>query len=156
MSEKLENSNALVNTVANITINNVIYELNIATTSDEQVNPNRITHKTVLGSRKNGILHEEVPVLYPLKDPRIFVNNQLALLVRTGVVQAPQALKLSVVQEIITDAASNNTGENRTIFQVYRTGIDRTIPFPSGISGTSTPAPSEICGTSAVLPSCSL
>ena len=36
-SEKLENPNKLVNTVTNMRINNVGYELNTATTSDTQV-----------------------------------------------------------------------------------------------------------------------
>ena len=55
-NEKIEKSDELVNTINNLTINNPIYELNIATTSDTQGNltsdPDTVTHTN------NGFLTE--------------------------------------------------------------------------------------------------
>ena len=75
-SDKLQNSNNLVNAVAifdNITINDVVYELNAATVSDSQVEfardsnginhtNNRINHQNLLSSRMIRIWHKKVTV----------------------------------------------------------------------------------------------
>ena len=57
-SEKIDNSNKLVNAVAYMTINNVRYELNAAFVSDAQAkfasNPDIITHTS------NGITHKNL------------------------------------------------------------------------------------------------
>ena len=58
-----------------------------------------------------GIWHEEISVLPPPKDPSIGANNQLALSISTGIVLAPKMCMLPLVQEIITDAVSDNTGK---------------------------------------------
>ena len=100
-SDELQNSNNLVNAVAifdNITINDVVYELNAATVSDSQVEfardsnginhtNNGINHQKILSRRTIGIRHEEVAVLpHPMK-------------LRIGaIVLAPQKLKLPAAQ----------------------------------------------------------
>ena len=66
--------------------------------------------------------------------------------------QAPQALKSPAMQEIVAYEDSHNMGTNSTPQRVITTGVDRTIPVTSGISGTSTPYPSGISGTSAAPP----
>ena len=138
---ELENLNAIVNAVPNMIINGIVYDLNGATASDVQVkflsNPYEITHQNLLSSRMIGIQHEEVSVLSPLTDPRIGANNQPALSISTGILQAPQTLKLPVVQEFVAYTDLNNTGGNRTSRKVSRTGVDGDIPSPSGISVTS-------------------
>ena len=88
VSEKLENSNKLVNTVANTRINDVRYKLNAATTSDAQVefasDPDRITHTNngithqhLLSSRMIEIRHGEVSVLDPPMDRILLVTQTL-------------------------------------------------------------------------------
>ena len=114
---------------------------------------NGITHQNLLSSRTVRIRHKEVSVWFPMSYPMIELNIQPDLMISTGVVLAPQALNLPVVQEIFADAASNNMGTNRTLRQVIRTGIDGTTPVPSVISGTSTPSPSGISKTNASPPS---
>ena len=85
-SEKLENLDNLVNAVANMTINGVIYELNTATTSDAQFefasNTDKITHtrngdthQKVLSSRMIRIFHEDMSVFSPPTDTKIGTNN---------------------------------------------------------------------------------
>ena len=163
-SEKLENLNDLLNAVVHVTINKVAYDITAVNTSDAQVkyasDPDRIihtsngiTHQNLLSSRTIRIRHKEVYVLPPLSYPRIVLNIQPALIISTGVVLAPQALKWTVVEEIVADAASDNIGSNTTLRQVIRTGIDGTTPFPSGTSATSTLSPSGISKTSASPPS---
>ena len=104
-SEKLENSNNLVNAVAifeNMTINDIIYGLNTATASDIQVEfasdldrsthtNNGITYQHLLSIRMISIWHKEVSVLPTMMTPRICT-----------IVMAPQTLKLPAVQEIFT------------------------------------------------------
>ena len=87
------------------------------------------------------------------------------------IVLPTQPLKLPAVQEIVTDAVSNNIGKNRTLRRISRTGVDETNPVHSGVSehstpdssdnsgtringinGASTPSPSGISGTSAASP----
>ena len=98
LGEKLWNWNNLVNAVANITINEVGYELNTATASDAQVEfasnldksthtRNVITHQTLLSIQTIRIRHEEISVLLPLMNPSI-----------AAITMAPQTLKLPVVQ----------------------------------------------------------
>ena len=145
-------------------INDFGYELNAVNVSDVHVEfesdpyginytSNGITHQKLLGSRTIGVQHEEVSVFTPLTNPRIDENNKPYLLISTGAVQAPQALKYPVVQEIVADTASKNTGENRTLRRVSRTGIEVNNPVPNGISGTYTPYPIGILVTSASPPS---
>ena len=55
-SEKLENSNKLVNAVAKMIINDVGYELNTATASDAQVEFSRDLDG--ITDTKNGITHK--------------------------------------------------------------------------------------------------
>ena len=103
-SEKLENTNELVNAVANMKINDVGYELNAATASDAHVefliNPDRNTHtnneitqQNLLSSWMIGIRHKNVHVLPPPTDLRIGANNQPEFSISTGIVLVPQALK---------------------------------------------------------------
>ena len=138
-SKKLESSKEIVNAVANMTINNVGYELNAAIVSDAQVEfvsnldgitctKNGITHQNLLGSRMINIQHEEFSVLPPLADTRIGENNQPALFISTGTVQSPHTLKSLAIQEIAADADLNNMGPNKTLRQVSSTGIDVTTP----------------------------
>ena len=89
-----------------------------------------------------GVRNKEVFVLTPPTDPSIVMNNKVDLSIITGIVHVPQTLKLPAVQEIVAGPSSNRTGTNRTPRQISRTGIDRTIPVPSGISGTSAFPPS--------------
>ena len=58
-----------------------------------------------------------------------------------------------MVQGIVTDDTSKNTGTNRAPWRVIRNGIYGTNPVQSEMSGTSTPAYSGISGTSADTPS---
>ena len=115
-SEKLENSNELVNAVANMTIKNFIYEINSATACDAQVkfssDPDRInhtnnviTHQNLLSSQMIGIRHKKVSVLPPRMDPSIYAINQPDLSISTGIVLSLQMLKSPVVQEMVTDMA---------------------------------------------------
>ena len=81
-SEKLENSDNLLDAVSNMKINNVGYELNTATASDAQVEflsnkdkfthtSNGITRQTLLNSRTISIGHKEVSVFTPPTNPSI-------------------------------------------------------------------------------------
>ena len=47
--------------------------------------------------------------------------------------QVPKALQLPVVQKIVAGVALNRTGQNRTLRQFSRTGMDGTTPSLSGI-----------------------
>ena len=134
-SEKLENSDNKVDAVKNMTINNVGYELNTATASDAQIyfasNPDKSTHtsngdnyQTLLSIRTISICHEDISGLSLHTDPKISSNNQPAFLISTVVVQAPQALQLEVVQEIVTNSATYRTGPNRTPQKVSKTCVD--------------------------------
>ena len=91
-----------------------------------------------------GIRHKEVSVLPSSMNLRIGANNQLALSISTGILQVPQTLKSPAVQELVAGTASKNMGTNKNPWQGNRTGVDRTTPVPSGISGTSA-APSSGC-----------
>ena len=64
-----------------------------------------------------------------------------------AIVMAPQTLKLPDLQEIITGAASNNTGTKRTLWPISEAGVDGTTPVHSGISETYTPSLSDNIGT---------
>ena len=117
-SEKRDNLESLVGAVANMKINDVRYEFNTAITSEAKVEfssdpdksthaSNRITHKILLSSRTIDIHQKYIFVFLFLVDSKIVANNQTALLIITGVVQAPQALLSSGLQETIVEAASN-------------------------------------------------
>ena len=71
----------------------------------------------------------------------IGTNNQPALYNSTGITNAPQELRSLAVQEIVADAALNNTGKNRTPRRIIRTRIDGNTPDTSGISVTSAAPP---------------
>ena len=130
-----------------MTINNAGCEFNAATASDKQfkfasdtdtVNNtiNIITHKKLLSSWAIWIQHEEVYDLPPKTKPRI------------GAIELkPQTLMLYVVQRIVIGAASNNTGTNRNLQRISRTGVNGNTPFHSGISETSTPDSIDNSGT---------
>ena len=149
-SEKLEDLNNIVNTVAsfeNMKINDVGYELNAATVRDAQVKflrdpdrithtNNEITHQNLLSSWTIGIRHEEVSVFPPPTNPIIGV-----------IAQAIHTPISTVVQEIFTDADLNNMETNRTPQIISSTVVDGTTPVHSGISETSTPYPSAISRT---------
>ena len=127
-SEKLENSDNLVDAFANTIINNVEYELNAATASDAQV-------KILINSEKFitiRIRHKEVSFLPPPMNLTIGI-----------ILLPPQMLKLPAVQDIVTYAASNNMGKNRTMRQKIRAGVDRTTPVHSVVSENTTPDPSD-------------
>ena len=108
MIDKVENftikydGKNLINKVSNLTINNIRNHSNGANTSDAQVqfavNLAVISHQNLLSVRMIWIRHEEVPVLVPTMEPIIVTNNQSAMTVSIGVIQAPQALKKPVVQ----------------------------------------------------------
>ena len=140
-SEKLENLDGLVDAVVNMKINNIKYQLNAAILSDAQVKfasdpekithtSNGITHQELLSSRTIGILHEEFSILPPPMNPRI-----------SAIILPPQTINSTEVQEIVTNAASNNTGTNRPPRKIIRTGINGTTQVHSGIGETSTQAP---------------
>ena len=126
-SEKIENLDKLVNTVANMTINNISYELNTATPLDAQVGfainkdkinltSNRDNHQKLLSIRTIGICHKYIFSFMPTTDPNIGANNQSALLISTEIVQAQQALQSPAVQETTKDADENRTGPNMTLW----------------------------------------
>ena len=120
--------NNLINKVANLTINDVRNDSNRATTSDAQVHfvgdSAGISHQNLLIRHIIRIRHEEVPVLVPPTEPNITANNQLDMIVSTGVIQAPQALKTPEMQRYISVTAPYNTGENRNPHIVSRNSVD--------------------------------
>ena len=75
-------------------------------------------------------------MLVPPTEPSIIANNQPAMTVVTGVIQAPQALKTPAKQEFIVCTTPYNTGANRTTCRFIRTEIDGYILAAIG-SGTS-------------------
>ena len=93
-SEKLETLNKLVKAVANMTINDVEYDLSAETASDAQIefvsNPDGITHinnginhKNLLSSKMIRIQHEEVSVFSPPKFSLIlYWRHRLSSLLR--------------------------------------------------------------------------
>ena len=146
-SGKIEKSNNLVNAVNNMAINDVGYELNIATVSNAQVHltsdPDTVTHTSnrildqkVLICRTIG----EVSVLPPPTNPRV-----------SAIELVPQTLLTPEVQEIFTDAEVGSAWTNRTPRRISRTRVDGSIPIStlihSGIRKTSTPYSSDSTGT---------
>ena len=99
---QINESDNIINKVANWTINDTGNYSNGATASDVPVqfagNSAVIYHQTLLSGRMIGIRHEEVPVLVPPMEPSIIANNQPAMNVSTGVIQAPQDLKTPTLQ----------------------------------------------------------
>ena len=127
-------------------MNNIVYELNTATMSYSQVEfesdsdktthtSNRDTHQKLLSRRTIGICNKYISIFSPLMDTKIGANNHPAFLVSTGVLQAPQALQSPSVQEIISDAAADKMGTNRTLQPVIRTGMGVTDPDLRGVEG---------------------
>ena len=97
-----------------------------------------------------GIIHEEVPVLVTPTEPSIITNNQLAITVSTGVIQALHAFKTPATQEFITVTTPYNMGANRTPQIFIRTGVDDYSPAVSGsvtraISSCASPTPPYVC-----------
>ena len=85
VSEKLESQDKLVNHAANMTINGVGYELNIASASAAQVefvsNPYKVTHtrnynnhQKLSSSQTFRTCHKDILVLEPTTDPKNWVN----------------------------------------------------------------------------------
>ena len=146
----------LIEKVANLTINDVRNDSNrenASDTRDVQVqfegDSARFYHQNVLSGRTIGIRHEEVPVLVTPMEPSIIANNQPARNVSTGVVQAPQAFKMPVMQEFVVVTTPCNTGENRTRWIVSRTGFDGSTPDSSGrvtsnVSRCLSPSPPSV------------
>ena len=64
-----------------------------------------------------------------------------------NIVLAPQTLKFTEVQEIVTDTSSKNIGKNKTLQRISRTGVDGTTPVHIEISETPFPYPSDNSGT---------
>ena len=136
----------LVNAVKNMTINDVGYDLNKATTSDAQVNlasdTDTVTHTS------NGIMDQnhcfgtirEVSVLSTLTKSSI-----------AAIELAPQTLLMPEVHEIFADVTLGNAWINRTLQRISRTGVDGSTPFStqihSGISKTSNLESSDSTGT---------
>ena len=90
-----------------------------------------ISYQNLLTSQKIGVRHEKVPVLDPPTELSIDTDNQTDLTSSTGVVQAQQALKTPVMEEVIVVTTLYNTGANRTPWRVSSTGIDGTTPATS-------------------------
>ena len=97
----------------------------------------------LLSSPKIRICHEYISVLPPLIEPNIGAKNQSALIISIGVVQAPQALHLAVVQETVADATLDNIGTNRYPRQIIRTGVDGITSALRGICRISYHSPSS-------------
>ena len=110
--------NILIKKSANLTINNTGNDSNIANASDLQVqfvgNSAGISHQNLLSRRMIGIQHEEVSVLVPPTELIIIVNNQPAMAVSTGVIQALKETKTPAMQEFIAVTTPCNTGANMT------------------------------------------
>ena len=96
-----------------------------------------ISHQNLFSGRMISIIQEEVPVLVPPTEPSIVANNQLAMTVSTGVIQTPQALKTTMMQEFILDTTLYNMGVNRNPWRFIRASIDGSTPDTIG-SGPST------------------
>ena len=125
VSEKLESQDKLVDHAANMTINGVGYELNIASASAAQVefvsDPEKVTHtrncdthQKLSSSQTIRTCHKDILVLEPTTDPKNWVNNQPAFLISTGLVLVPQTLQLPTTKEIVVEKASDKTVAKRT------------------------------------------
>ena len=101
-----------------MTINDFRNDSNRATTSDVQVqfvdNSEGISHQNLLRERMIDIRNEEVPVLVSPTEMNMIANNQPAMTVSTGVIQAPQALKTHSMKEFIMVTTLYNMVEIRT------------------------------------------
>ena len=128
-SEKLEKSDKLVDAVNKMTINDVGYELNTATTSDAQIDlardPDTVPHSSngtmdqkLLSSRTIG----EVSDLFPPSNPRI-----------SAIKLASQTLLMPAAQEIFPDTAFGNTCKNRTPRRISRIGVEGSITIFTSI-----------------------
>ena len=130
----------MIKKVANLKINYTRNYSNRLTTIDVQVqiagDSTGTSHQNLLSGWMIGKRYEEVPVLVPLMEPIIISNNQPSMPVSTGVVQAPQSLKMTVMQEFIAVTTLYNTGVNRNPRRVSITIINDSTPASSG-SGTS-------------------
>ena len=78
----------------------------------------------------------------------IGANNQPDLTISTGVAQAPKALKLPTMEEVIVITTAFSVGVNRNPRIVIRTGVDGSTPFTS-----ETRAVDGESGTGAIYPS---
>ena len=88
-------------------------------------------------------------MLAPPTEPSIGAKNKPDPTTSTEFVQAPQALKMHMMEEVITVTNEYNTGSKVTTRRVSRTGIDETTPdnSSSGISAVaSCPSPTPIYG----------
>ena len=55
-------------------------------------------------------------------------NNQPALTIITGVVQAPKVIKTPMIEEFIAITTEYNMGSNRTPQRTSRTGVEPSTP----------------------------
>ena len=134
--EKLDKSDELVDSVKNLTINNAkYYESNTATASDAQgdltLDPETVTHTsngnepvTRTSNRhfeQKLLSNRTIPAVVPTMNPRIYQNI-------TPILLTPQTLLTPATKEVIADTASGGAWDNRTTWQVRRTGVNRITP----------------------------
>ena len=143
-SEKVDESDELVNGINKWTINNSGYGWNKATTSDAQGNltsdPDTVTYTS------NGILDQNL-----LSGRTIGEVYALPTPTNPTIIFTSQTLLTHAVKEIFMDATSGNTWTSRNPRWIIRTGVYGSIPISTpiqnGMSKYSTPYFSEISGT---------
>ena len=144
-SENLDKSGELVDAVNNLTINYAkCYESNTATASGAQgdltSNPETVTHAS------SGIFEKKLLSFRTIHVLTMPTNPGIAAIILTT-----QTLLTPATKEIISDTAVVSTCMSRTVWQVSRTGVDRSTPGDSGnvigIVETSSPDLIGIIGT---------
>ena len=111
--------------------------------SDLVSNPYTVTHTS------NGILDQTLLSCQTIRE--VYVLSPSTNPIISAIEMAPQTLLTPVVQEISADMAPGNVWTNRTLWQISRTGVDRSIPISTPINSvvrkTSTPDFSDSAGT---------
>ena len=150
-SEMLENSDELVDSVNNLTINDPKhYKSDTVTASDAQGDLTRdsetVTHTSNVFFEQKLLSCRTIPVLSPP------TNSDT-----TTITLIPPALLTHVTKGIFTDVASGGTWASRTLRRVSKTGIDGSTPGGNdnaiGIVETYSPDLLGIIGTS---PTCGI